>query len=305
MTTVHSPTAGRRRLRNALRRARDAAGLTQERVAEEMDWSLSKVIRIEAGGVGISTSDLRQLLLLYRIDDPDQVAELVELARIGRQRPWWTRYKDIVPGAYLSYIGLEDESSAIRCVIPVGLPGLLQTPDFARAVVEATWLTRLEAGTVRAVRPTPQEVAERVEMRIIRQQNILRREHPPQITAVLDEAVLWRQIGGPEVLTQQLRHLVELGRRPHITLRVLPFTTSMINLVSPFVILEFPDPADEDVVYLEGEEAMVDSPAGVSLYRQIFERVSAAALPEDESLALISRVADEIGGSRPRPGSPA
>src|SRR5690606_27669860 len=212
MTTVHSPTAGRRRLRNALRRARDAAGLTQEQVAEAMDWSLSKVIRIETGGVGVSTSDLRQLLLLYQIDDPAQVAELVELARVGRQRPWWTRYKDTVPGSYLSYIGLEDESSALRCVNPAGLPGLLQTPDFARALVDATWLTRLDAGKVRAAPPTPQEMAERVEVRIIRQQNILRREHPPQITVVLDEAVLWRQIGGPEVLAQQLLHLVELGR---------------------------------------------------------------------------------------------
>jgi len=305
MTTVHSPTAGRRRLRNALRRARDAAGLTQEQVAEAMDWSLSKVIRIETGGVGVSTSDLRQLLLLYQIDDPAQVAELVELARVGRQRPWWTRYKDTVPGSYLSYIGLEDESSALRCVNPAGLPGLLQTPDFARALVDATWLTRLDAGKVRAAPPTPQEMAERVEVRIIRQQNILRREHPPQITVVLDEAVLWRQIGGPEVLAQQLLHLVELGRRPHITLQVLPFTASMVNLVSPFVILEFPDPADDDVVYLENEQAIVDHPAGVSLHRQIFERVRAAALPEAESLELISRVAGEIERSRPRPGSPA
>lgn len=295
-TTVHSPTAGRRRLRNALRRARDAAGLTQEQVAEQMDWSLSKVIRIETGAVSISTSDLRQLLLLYRIDDPEQVSELVELARVGRRRPWWTRYKDTFPGEYLSYVGLEDESSAMHCFSPAGMPGLLQTKDFAHAVVDATWWTAAGADQVHPGAAVPPEVTARVDVRMKRQQEVLQRSNPPSITAVLDEAVLRRQIGGPAVLRQQLLHLVELAADPHITIRVLPFSASIPNLLSPFAILEFPDPADAAVVYVEGpvEQTVLDG-AEVETYRRMFERVQAASLSEADSLTLISQVADGLG----------
>ena len=294
-TTVHSPTAGRRRLRNALRRARDTAGLTQEQVAERMDWSLSKVIRIETGAVSISTSDLRQLLLLYQIDDPDEVAALVELARVGRRRPWWTRYKDTIPGEYLSYVGLEDESSAMHLFSPAGMPGLLQTKDFAHAVVDASWWTPGTDDPARG-QPVPPEVTARVDVRMKRQQEVLKRPNPPAITAVFDEAVLRRQIGGPAVLRQQLLHLAELGASPHIAIRVLPFSASIPNLLSPFAILEFPDPADADVVYVEGplEQTVLDG-ADVETYRRMFERVQAASMSEADSLALISRVADELG----------
>jgi transcriptional regulator with XRE-family HTH domain len=292
--TVHSPTAGRRRLRTTLRRARDAAGLTQEQVAEAMDWSLSKVIRIETGGVGISTTDLRQLLMLYQITDPAAVSELVELARIGRQRPWWTRYKDVIPSGYLSYIGLEDESTALRCVNPNGMPGLLQTEEFARALADASWWTTAVGGRLR---PAPAVAEERADLRMIRQREVLHRANPPEITAVLDEAVLWRQVGGAEVLVRQLRHLITLGSELHITIQVLPFTAGMLNMVSPFVILEFSDPADTDVVYAESafEHIVLDEPADVETYRRVFARVQAASLPPAESLALIARVAGELG----------
>ncbi|QSB13704.1 helix-turn-helix transcriptional regulator [Natronosporangium hydrolyticum] len=286
---VHSPTAGRRRLRNTLRRVRDQVRLTQEQVAEAMDWSLSKVIRIETGGVGISTSDLRQLLQLYEVSDPDQVAELVELARVGRRRPWWTQFREALPAGYLSYIGLEDESSALRCVSPVGLPGLLQTEEYSRAVVEASWW---------AVRPSahgPATATDRINVRQIRQREVLHRDRPPEITAILDEAVLWRQIGGPEVLRRQLRHLVTLGSEPHITIQVLPFSASMMNMLSHFVLMEFSDPADPDAVYvesafdhtlLEGEE--------IETYRNAFSRLRDASLAAEDSLTLIEQVADRL-----------
>jgi transcriptional regulator with XRE-family HTH domain len=291
-TPVHSPTAGRRRLRNALRYARDVANLTQEQVAAAMDWSLSKVIRIETGAVSISTNDLRQLLLLYQVTDPSEVAELVELARVGRRRPWWTRYRDTVPGEYLSYVGLEDESSAMRSFSPAGMPGLLQTEEFAHAVVDASWLTTFGDGPDHPAPPTPPEVRARVDVRMKRQQEVLQRPHPPEITAVLDEAVLWRQIGGAAVLRGQLLHLVALAQRPQITIQVLPFTASISHLLSPFVILEFSDPADADVVYVESslEQTMLDGDQ-VATYRRVFGRVQAASLPPDESLALIARVA--------------
>jgi transcriptional regulator with XRE-family HTH domain len=292
-TTVHSPTAGRRRLRTTLRRARDTAQLTQEQVAEAMDWSLSKVIRIETGGVGISTSDLRQLLMLYQITDPEEVSELVELARVGRQRPWWTRFKDSIPPGYLSYVGLEDESSALRCVAPVGVPGLLQTEEFASAQMKAS-LWAAEVG--HRGRSASSLTTERVDVRMIRQREVLRRANPPEITAVLDEAVLWRQIGGPGVLKRQLLHLVALGSNAHITIQVLPFNVSMLNMVSPFVILEFPDPADTDVVYVESafEPTVLDG-ADVATYRTAFERLRDASLSEEQSLEQIARIAGELG----------
>lgn len=292
-TTLHSPTASRRRLRNTLRRARDVSGLTQEQVAEAMDWSLSKIIRIETGGVGISTNDLRQLLQLYRITDSEEISYLVELARIGRQRPWWTRYRDVLPPGYLAYVGLEDESSGLRIVSPAGIPGLFQTEEFANAVMDAVWWA-IQVDT--QGRAEPSLARERVTVRMTRQQAVLqRRDGPPEITAILDEAVLWRQIGGPEVLKRQLLHLVALGSRPDITIQVLPFRSSVVNMMGYFAILEFPDPADPDAVYVESpfEQSVVEG-AAVARYRDAFERLREASLDEDASIALIARVADEI-----------
>lgn len=298
MTTLHSPTAGRRRLRHALRHARDVVGLTQEQVAEAMDWSLSKVIRIETGSVSVSTSDLRQLLQLYGVDDRHQIGELVELARIGRRKPWWTRYRDAVPPPYLSFVGLEDEAVAIRCFSPQGMPGLLQTEEFAHALVDAS-LTPDEIESGAQVWPLrrPADAADRVDMRMIRQREVLGRDVPPELIAVLDEAVLRREIGGAAVLRRQLLHLVGLGSSPHLTIRVLPFTAHLVNILSPFVILEFSDPHDTDVVFAESsfEQTVIDDPTGVGMYRHVFSTVEAASLPEDASLELIAKIAGDLG----------
>jgi transcriptional regulator with XRE-family HTH domain len=289
MTTVHSPTAGRRRLRNMLRRARDQAGLTQEQVAAAMDWSLSKVIRIETGAVSISTNDLRQLLQHYRIEDPQRVAELVELARIGRRRPWWTQYKDAFPPEYISYVGLEDECVTIQGYSPTGMPGLLQTEEFANAAANASSLRNIPQ---QSPKHSPNLAAQ---IRMTRQRNILRRENPPTITMVLDEAVIRRQVGGPQVLQRQLLHLVQLGAAPHIVIRVLPFTATFVTMMSYFVILDFEDPADPAVVYAEGafEQHLIEGPQ-VDRHRQMFERLLEASLSEADSLALIARIAGQL-----------
>lgn len=289
MTTVHSPTAGRRRLRNTLRRARAEAGLTQEQVAAAMDWSLSKVIRIESGMVSISTNDLRQLLQYYHIEDPQRVAELVELARISRRRPWWTRYKDAFPPEYISYVGLEDESIAIRCYSPTGMPGLLQTEEFARAAAAASSLRTFEPSPSL---PPPDLVAQ---IRMLRQEHVLQREHPPELTVVLDESVIRRQIGGPEVLKRQLLHLIRLSAAPNVSLRVLPFNATFVSMMSYFVILEFEDPADPAVVYAEGAfEQHVIEGSVMERHQRMFERLREAALSEADSVALIARVAREL-----------
>jgi transcriptional regulator with XRE-family HTH domain len=293
MTTVHSPTASRRQLRSALRRARDAVSMTQEQVAEAMDWSLSKVIRIETGGVGISTSDLRQLLQLYQVTEHARVTHLVELARIGRQRPWWTRYRESLPPGYQAYIGLEDESMALRMVSPVGIPGLLQTEAYARAIVEAAWWA-VEIDLRGRAKPAMAD--DRVAVRMQRQQEVLRRAQPPEITAVLDEAVLWRQIGGPAVLKQQLLHLVALGSKSYIDIRVLPFRSGMVDMMGYYVILEFPDDDDPDAVYVEGsfDQSVVEG-SEVATYRAAFTRLLEASLSEEESLAMIAEVSARHG----------
>lgn len=286
MTTVHGPSGSRRRLRTVLRQARESAGLTQEEVAEATEWSSSKVIRIESGTVNISVSDLKALLRLYRITEPADVGELVELARVGRRRAWWTAYKDSVPPAYLAYIGLEAEASALRYCQPISFPAMLQTPGYASA-------------DLRGAPALPAELVEqRLAIRMIRQREVLDRASPPEISAVLDEAVLHQFVGNPHTLREQLLHLVELGSRPNLTIRVFPFGAEVARALSPFHILEFPDPADSDVVYMEsalGHTVVDRARHEVKRYRLVFEAVEAASLPEEDSLALIAHVAGELG----------
>jgi transcriptional regulator with XRE-family HTH domain len=290
MTTVHGPTVGRRRLRSALRRARDAAGLTQEQVAAAMDWSLSKLIRIEAGSVSISTNDVKALLGHYRMTDQQQINELVELARVSRRRTWWSQYKDTLPSAYASYIGLETEASGLSFFQSTGVPGLLQTPAYARAAVTA-------ASTTVAATIDSDEIEVRHAIRMRRQQEVLDRPDRPDIDVVLDEAALHRQTGGPELLREQLLHLADVGRLPRVTIQVLPFTVGDYAPQGPFVILHFPDEDDSDVVYLEGVLAqdVLDRPADVAAYRQTFERMREMSLDPHESLAKITKVAGQLG----------
>ncbi|MFD0748112.1 helix-turn-helix domain-containing protein [Phytohabitans flavus] len=290
MTTVHGPTVGRRRLRSALRRARDAAGLTQEQVAAAMDWSLSKLIRIEAGSVSISTNDVKALLGHYRMTDQRQVNDLVELARVSRRRTWWSQYKDTLPSAYASYIGLETEASRLSFFQSSGIPGLLQTPAYARAAVTA-------ASTTVADTIGDDEIEVRHAIRMRRQKEVLERPDRPDVDVVLGEAALHRQTGGPEVLREQLLHLAEMGRLPRVTIHVLPFTVGDYAPQGPFVILHFPDEDDSDVVYLEGVLAqdVLDRPADVAAYRQTFERMREMSLDPHKSLAKITKVAGQLG----------
>ena len=290
MTTVHGPTVGRRRLRSALRRARDASGLTQEQVAAAMDWSLSKLIRIEAGSVSISTNDVKALLGHYRMTDQRQINDLVELARVSRRRTWWSQYKDTLPSAYASYIGLETEATGLSFFQSTGIPGLLQTTAYARAAVTAASVT--VAATIDA-----EEIEVRHAIRMRRQKEVLDRPDRPDINVVLDEATLHRQTGGSEVLREQLLHLAEVSSLPRVSIQVLPFTVGDYAPQGPFVILHFPEEDDSDVIYLEGVlvQDVLDRPTDVAAYRQTFERMREMSLDPQESLAKITRVAGQLG----------
>nr|MDT0658446.1 helix-turn-helix transcriptional regulator [Micromonospora sp. DSM 115978] len=283
MSTAYGPTVGRRKLRWAIRRAREAAGLTQEQVAQAMDWSLSKLIRIESGYVSISTNDVKALLSHYRVSDPGEVAELVQLARVSRQRTWWSQYRDSLPAAYYSYIGLEAEASALYFYQSVGMPGLLQTEAYARAVVKSAIPDLDDAAEARAS----------VELRMRRQREVFARSDPPTIEVVLDEATLHRQTGGRAVIREQLLHLADLAGTGRITIQVLPFTSTTYTPLGQFVIVRFAGSGDSDAVYLEstGVEDVLDQPEAVGAHLKTFEALRRAALSPVDSLARITSIA--------------
>jgi transcriptional regulator with XRE-family HTH domain len=287
MTTVHGPTIGRRRLRSVLRRAREKAGLTQEQVASAMDWSLSKLIRIEAGTVSISTNDVKALLQHYQLTDPEQVRDLVALARLARRRAWWSPYRDAIPPSFAAFIGLEAEASGLHLYHTVCIPGLLQTERYARAIVAAA------PPIDHATAPARELV---VELRMRRQREVLDRTDPPRVEAVLDEATLRRQIGGPDCLRHQLRHLVELGRSHQVTAQVLPFTVPDYSVGASFIIVGFPDPDDTDVVYAEGSmiQDVIDDREAVRPYQEMFAELQAKSLTPADSLAKIEEIANEL-----------
>ncbi|MDT5038932.1 MAG: hypothetical protein QOE03_4117 [Micromonosporaceae bacterium] len=282
--TSQNPVVGRRKLRAALRRAREATGRTQDQVADAMEWSLSKVIRIESGSVGISANDMKALLQLYRIVEPERVANLVDLARASRQRPWWTAHRELLNEVYIHFLGLEAGATRIQMFQMAAVPGLFQTEAYARTTSNDFWVGN---------QPSPAETDERVTVRLTRQREILDRPDPAELTAVIDEAVLHHVVGDVAAMRQQLARLEELGRRPTISIQVLPFTAGVSPYLSSFVILGFPDAEDTDVVYLEHAlaQVVIEDPRQMDSYQLAFKRLRDRALPADESVELIRRVA--------------
>ena len=281
-----SPAVQRRRLRTELRRARQQAGLTQEQVADAMEWSLSKVIRIEAGAVGISANDLKVLLGHYEIVDEAQVANLLALARAGRERPWQSVYGDVVSPRMLQFIEFEAAAVISRNFQPLLIPGLLQTEEYARAIF------RQFSGDV-----PDKRIDAQVEVRL-RRQELLDRYDSPLLFFILDEAATRRLIGGRDVMRRQLRRLIEMAARPHVTVEVVPFSAGVHpGLLGSFVIQEFQDPADEDVLYLEspqGEVISRDDPGQILHYREAFEELRGLSLGPEGSLTFLDKLVGDM-----------
>lgn len=272
----HAPTVRRRRLATALRDLRAASGLSREEVADQMEWSVSKVYRIEHGRTAASWRDVRELCDLYGVPRPEKDG-LIQLARDSRQRGWWTEYQDVFTG---SYVGFESEASSIRMYEAELIPGLLQTEDYAGAVI-------------RALRPTApdDEVERRVAARMTRQA-MLDHDETPQLSIVLNEAALRRCLAsGRDIASAQLRALIEASERPHITIRILPFSAGLhACMEGSFVLLGFPTSADPDVAYVEGlmGDVYVESIEGVARYNLAWDRMSDSVLPQGKSVDLIS-----------------
>lgn len=281
-----TPAVQRRRLRTELRRARQEAGLTQDQVATALEMSLSKVIRIEAGTVGVSANDLRALLGLYRVDDADEVASLLTLARAGRERPWQSAYSNVASPRLLQFIELEAPASISRNFQPLMIPGLLQTEEYARIMLNQLKTDLPDEG-----------LDSLVEVRLRRQELIDRRDSP-ELFFILDEAATRRLVGGRDVMRRQLRRLAELADRPRITIWVLPFSAGAHEgMQGSFVIQEFPDPNDDDVLYQEGPEGELishDDPELILRYRERFEGLRNLSLGPRESLAFLNELADSL-----------
>lgn len=287
MRSVHGPTAGRRKLRTALRAARDRAKLTQEDVAREMDWSLSKLIRIETGRVSVSTNDVKALLDLYEIDDKTERDTLVELARLARKKPWWQDFREAVPADYAQFIGLEAEADSLRIYQPTVVPGILQTEAYGRAILE---------GRAPSMLISDEGVQARSAVRMLRQQEVLRSESPPKIHVILDEAVLRRVPGDVGILRDQLNQLIRLGSADHVTVQVVPLAAGAFCAGGHFIILSLPDDGDSDVVYLETvlDQEFIDRKDETAPYEAEFDRLSKVALSHKDSLAFIKKVAGEL-----------
>ncbi len=238
------PALYRRRLRSELRKTRETLGMSHREVALAMDWSVSKLIRIEAGAVTITTNDLRVLLQHYGVTEQERVDELIEVARRARDRsPWWIEYRDIATSETLAVCGYESSAKVIRNFQPLNVPGLLQTEEYA-------------ADLLRYVRGPKNErrLEGLVKMRLQRQE-ILNSPHEPSLHFVLDEAAVRRVVGGPTVMRRQLQQLKNLAQRPNITLRIVPFEYGWYRgLRVPYVYYEFDDPQDEAVLYLENPD---------------------------------------------------
>lgn len=279
------PSVRARQLAAELRRLREVKTLTGEEVAARLGWSPSKVSRIETGRSPVTVGDLRRLLDLYQIHG-FRHDRLLELARTAEQRGWWDAYADTLREGYSAMIALEAIAESMRQYFPSLVPGLLQTEAYMEEIVRSSLL----------VEP-PGEVTQRVEVRLTRQAVLIRDEAPLELTVVLDEAVLRRQVGGPQVMREQLSRLAEMAVRPNITLQVLPFSMgSHPGMQGGFTILRFPGVIESGVVYLENmtSDIFVEREAEVHHYRLAFDRLREMALEPQRSINLIIQIANQI-----------
>ncbi len=270
-----SPTVGRRRLGAELRRLREQAGVTIDTVADRMECSSSKISRIETGIIGASPRDVRDMLEIYQVDS-EAAEQWVQLARDARKKGWWQAYGTVLTGYY---VGLEAAAVRISTYEAQLVPGLLQIPDYARAVIKAA-------------RPeiTNELLTKRIEVRNIRQ-SLLSQEDPLDFSVVLDEAALQREVGSPTVMHEQLTQLLELATRPNITIQVLPFSVGAhAGMDGTFSILQYESAKDPDVVFAENAVGglFLEKDVDLERYRGIFERLQAAALPQGPSADIIA-----------------
>lgn len=281
-----SPTIRRRRLGAELRAAREVTGKTLEDAARVLDCHFTKISRLENGRSIVRRRDLDELLDLYEVVDARKRESLHALSRDGGKQGWWHTYEDVLSPPYADFISLEAEARWLHVFQGQLVPGLLQIPGYARAVVAAdpSWGSR-------------QEVERFAEVRIARQAVLTRSEAPLQLWAVLGEGLLHQRVGGPAVMREQLEHLSHAAAMPNVTVQVLPFSAGAhAGMQGAFSVLEFAERSELTVVAIENLTASLylEAPAEIDRHRLVFDHLRAAALSPVESAARIADVAREM-----------
>lgn len=275
-----SPTLRRRQLGQELRRLREAAGTTIDQVAERLNCSASKISRIETGQSGVSSREVRDILAAYQIEGA--LAEsLVEMAREAKQRGWWQLYGTVLTSAY---VGLEAAAAQLRSFEPLVIPGLLQTEEYARAMVLAGWPDM-----------STEEVEQRIRVRIKRQ-SLLYQDDPIQLSVILDEAALRRPVGGIGAMRRQLDKLLNAAELPHVTLQVLPLSAGAHGgMDGAFTILLFEEQANQNLVFAANGAGglFLEKDEEIERYAGIFSGLQASALSPARSIEMVARLAKE------------
>ena len=290
MPELASPSVRRRRLAVELRRLREERNQTGEDVAGALGWSASKLSRIELARIGIKAADLAKLLDEYGVS-AEHKEQLLRLVERGRSRGWWDAFKDSLPEQFATYIILESEAESISAWSPEFVPGLLQTQDYARATIDAH---------LSAIASLPSsEIEGRVQTRM-RRQRVLFNEPATCLVSMLDESVLSRHVGSPDVMAMQLAHLIEMSELPNVTVRVLPLAGAHPFAIGGFMLLRFAAIPDigpvSDIVYIEelsGNALYIDDDAETHQYQLGFDALVAESLDPVKSRDLIAKTMRE------------
>jgi transcriptional regulator with XRE-family HTH domain len=290
VTSSASPTVRRRRLAAELRRLR--GGRTGTTVAKALGWSPAKVSRYELGQGSFPLEEIEKLLNYYGVTEPRRT-QLLDLAAEANERAWWDNYADALSPTYRELLGLESEATSELVWQVTAVPGLLQTEDYARAIHDAHQQVVLER---------PGVFDRRVAVRMIRQQVLTTRNPLLQLSAVIDEAVLLRKVGTPEVMSGQLRHLAEMAELANIELRVLPLQSETSLKANSFTVFEFSSEHENeklgDVVNTEAvtDQLSIDGESDTYVFRLIFRAFAEASLSPEESRERILQTAQRLWG---------
>jgi hypothetical protein len=284
--TTSSPTVKRRRLAAELHASRERAGLTIDDVAQQLEWSAAKISRIENARVRVLARDVKHLLRIYQVKEgsPDWDI-LVTLAREAHQKGWWYPYSHAMGESFRTYIGLEAAAATLRTYESECVPGLLQTEDYARAIIGSALFAR-----------TDEDIDKNVAVRMARQ-SLLTQDQPPELWAVVNEAGIRSLVGGPAVMRAQLDRLLEASHQPHVTLQVMPFSVGAHpGMAGAFTILSFAEPADPEVIYVNYSSGslFLEKPEELSRCALIFNHLRAVALSMGQSRDIIARIRAEL-----------
>jgi hypothetical protein len=280
------PTVRRMLVGAQLRRLRTERGIPREEAGEAIRASEWKIHRLENGQVSFKERDVVDLLRLYGVSDPGEVAAFVILAREANQPGWWHDFGDVLPQWFRAYVDLESAAVLIRKYEAQFVPGLLQTEEYMRAVIQGALLD-----------DTPEDMEQRVQLRLTRQK-LVDREDAPRLWAVVDEAALRRPVGGREVMRTQLERLIEAAELPNVTLQVLPFAAGAHPaMVGAFSVLRFADQELPDVVYLEHLTSAIylNKEDDVDQYLHVMETICVRAAPPDRTVEILGRILKESG----------